>query len=204
MRLGILGGTFDPIHIGHLIIAQEAASRVALDAVWFVPTGQPWLKSGNKISASHHRLSMVGLAIEREPGFKASSIEVDRPGPSYTIETLSALEEGEANGDEIFFILGMDSLASLHRWHQPQRLFDLCTLVGVSRPGHKDFDLCSLDQIRPGASKAVIIIDSPNIGVSGAEIRERVSKGLPITYWVTEDIEKYIYAHRLYQEGSLE
>ena len=204
MRLGILGGTFDPIHIGHLIIAQEAASRVALDAVWFVPTGQPWLKNGNRISASHHRLSMVRLAMERKLGFKASSIEVDRPGPSYTTDTLTALGEGEANGDDIFFILGMDSLASLHRWHQPRRLFDLCTLVGVSRPGHKDFDLGSLDQIRPGASKDVTVIDSPDIGVSGAEIRQRVSQGRPITYWVTAAIEKYIYDHHLYQETSLE
>ena len=204
MKLGILGGTFDPIHMGHLIIAQEAASRVALDEVWFIPTGQPWLKSGNRISPSHHRGEMVRLALECNPGFKVSSIEVDRPGPTYTVDTLVALREGDAKGDSLFFILGMDSLETLHRWHQPERLFDLCTLVGVSRPEHRDFDPATLEQIRSGASGEVTIVDGPDIGISGAEIRRRVSQGLPITYWVPRAVEKYIHEHELYQEAGLE
>ena len=204
MKLGILGGTFDPIHMGHLIIAQEAASRVALDEVWFIPTGQPWLKRGNRISPSHHRMEMVRLALGCNPGFKVSSIEVDRPGPSYTVDTLETLREGDAKGDSLFFILGMDSLETVHRWHQPQRLFELCTLVGVSRPEHRDFDLASLDRIRPGASGEVAIVDGPNIEISGAEIRRRVSQGLPITYWVPRAVEKYIHEHELYQEAGLE
>lgn len=204
MRLGILGGTFDPIHMGHLIIAQEAAARVGLDEVWFIPTGQPWLKSGNRISPSHHRLEMVKRATRCNAGFKVSSIEVDRPGPSYTVETLTALREGDAKGDSLFFILGMDSLETLHRWHQAERLFELCTLVGVSRPDHQDFDLASLDRIRPGASSGVTIIDGPNIGISGAEIRRRVSQVLPITYWVPRAVEKYIHENHIYQEAGLE
>jgi nicotinate-nucleotide adenylyltransferase len=204
MRLGILGGTFDPIHMGHLIIAQEAASWVGLDEVWFLPTGQPWLKSGNRISPSHHRMEMVRLALECSPGFKVSSVEVDRPGPSYTVDTLVALREGDAKGDSLFFILGMDSLETLHRWHQPQRLFDLCTLVGVSRPGHRDFDPATLDRIRTGASEAVTIVDGPNIGISGAEIRRRVFQSLPITYWVPRAVERYIHEYELYQEAGLE
>jgi len=204
MRLGILGGTFDPIHMGHLVIAQEAAARLALDAVWFIPTGQPWLKSGNRISPSHHRLEMVRQAIRCNPGFKASTIEVDRPGPSYTVDTLEALREGDAKGDSLFFILGMDSLETLHRWHQPERLFELCTLAGVSRPEHGDFDLASLDRIRPGASSEVAIIDSPDIGISGNEIRRRVSQNLPITYWVPRAVEKYIHENDLYQEAGFE
>jgi nicotinate-nucleotide adenylyltransferase len=202
MKLGILGGTFDPIHTGHLIIAQEAASRLALDQVWFIPTGQPWLKSGTRISPSSHRMEMVRLAIRCNPGFKSSAIEVDRPGPSYTVDTLLALREGDAKGDDLFFILGMDSLETLHRWHQPERLFELCTLVGVSRPEHRDFDLASLDRIRSGASGEVAIVDGPEIGISGAEIRRRVSQGLPITYWVPGAVDKYIHEHQLYQALS--
>ena len=204
MRLGILGGTFDPIHMGHLIIAQEAASRASLDEMWFIPTGQPWLKSGNRISPSHHRMEMVRLAVECNPGFKVSAIEVDRPGPSYTVDTLLALKEGDARGDSLFFILGMDSLATLNRWHEPERLFELCTLIGVSRPEHWDFDLASLDEIRPGASDQVTIVDGQSIGISGAEIRRRVAQGLPITYWVPRAVEQYIKEHKLYQEAGLE
>ena len=204
MKLGILGGTFDPIHMGHLIIAQEAASRAALDEVWFIPTGQPWLKRGNRISPSHHRMEMVRLALECNPGFKVSSIEVDRPGPSYTVDTLMALREGDARGDSLFFILGMDSLETLHRWHQPERLFDLCTLVGVSRPEHRGFDLASLDRIRPGASGEVTIVDGPDIGISGAEIRRRVAQGQPITYWVSRAVERYVHENELYREAGLE
>ncbi|MFH1560722.1 MAG: nicotinate-nucleotide adenylyltransferase [Chloroflexota bacterium] len=204
MKLGILGGTFDPIHMGHLIIAQEAAVRVTLDEVWFIPTGQPWLKGGRGISPSHHRVEMVRLALECNFGFKVSAVEVDRPGPSYTVDTLVTLREGDAKEDSLFFILGMDSLETLHRWHQPERLFDLCTLVAVSRPEHRDFDLTSLDRIRPGASSEVVIIDGLDIGISGAEIRRRVSQGLPITYWVPRAVEKYIHEHHLYQEADLE
>jgi len=204
MKLGILGGTFDPIHMGHLIIAQEAAARVALDGVWFIPTGQPWLKRGNRISPAQHRMEMARLATECNSTFKVSSIEVDRPGPSYTVDTLVALREGDARGDALFFILGMDSLETLHRWYQPQRLFELSTLIGVSRPEHRDFDLASLDSIRSGASSEVAIIDGPNIGISGAEIRRRVSQGLPINYWVPPTVERYIREHELYQEAGLE
>ena len=204
MKLGILGGTFDPIHMGHLIIAQEAALRLALDEVWFVPAGQPWLKSGSRISPSHHRMEMARLATECNPGFKVSSIEVDRPGPSYTVDTLVALQQGDAKRDSLFFILGMDSLETLPRWHQPQHLFDLFTLVAVSRPERHDSDLGFLERLRPGASREVVVIDGLNIGISGAEIRRRVSQGLPITYWVPRAVERYIYEHHLYQEAGLE
>ena len=204
MNLGIFGGTFDPVHTGHLIIAQEAAARVGLDQVWFVPTGLPWLKAGTRISRSHHRMEMVRLAIRSNPVFKLSSVEVDRPGPSYTVDTLTALQEGEARGDNLFFILGMDSLEALHRWRQPERLFELCTLVGVSRPEHQGFDPATLDGIYPGASRMVTIVDGPNIGISGAQVRRRVAEGLPITYWVPAPVDEYIYKNGLYQEVGLE
>jgi len=203
MNLGIFGGTFDPIHNGHLGIAEEAASRVALDEVWFIPTGQPWLKAGRIISPSHHRIAMVRLALERY-SFKVSSIEIDRLGPSYTVDTLLALVEGGAKEDSLFFILGMDALTDLHRWHQPQRLFELCTLVAVSRPAYSDFDLVSLDQFRPRASDQVVVVNGPSIRISGAEIRQRVARDLPITDWVPEKVEAYIYQHGLYREAGIE
>lgn len=200
MRLGILGGTFDPIHSGHLIVAQEAAARVGLDEVLFIPTGQPWMKSGRQVSPSHQRMAMLELALGCNPRFRASAIEIERPGPSYTVDTLTALLEGDARGASLLFILGMDSLQTLHRWHQPERLFDLCNLVVVSRPGHTGFDWTSLESIRPGAGEKVRFIEGPNIGISGAEIRRRVSQGLPITYWVPRAVERYIHEHGLYRE----
>ena len=200
MRLGIFGGTFDPIHIGHLIIAQEAASKVGLDEVWFVPTGLPWMKARSRISAPHHRVEMVRLALGGTAGYKASSIEIDRPGPSYTVDTLTSLRDGDVRGASIFFILGMDSLETLHLWHQAQLLFDLCTIVAVSRPGHGDFGLEALNQMRPGVSDEITFVEGPNIGVSGAEIRRRVYQGLPITYWVPRPVEEYIYEKGLYKE----
>ena len=202
MKLGILGGTFDPIHIGHLIIAQEAISRVGLDEAWFIPTGEPWMKTGSRISAPEHRMDMVNLALECNPRFQSSSEEIDRPGPSYTVDTMEALQRGDAKGASLFFILGMDSLETLYRWHQPERLLGMCTLVAVSRPGHRDFDRSSLDRIVTGASDTVIFIEGPEIGISGAEIRRRVSQGLPITYWVPRAVERYIHEHGLYQEDD--
>ena len=200
MKLGILGGTFDPIHIGHLIIAQEAAARAELDEVLFIPTGQPWMKVARPVSPPSQRMEMLGLALDCSPSFKPSAIEMERPGPSYTVDTLTALLDGDAKDASLFFILGMDSLQMLHQWHQPQRLFELCNLVVVSRPGHMDFDWTSLERIRPGAGEKVRFIEGPYVGISGAEIRRRVSLGLPITYWVPQSVERYIYERGLYRE----
>ena len=204
MRLGLLGGTFDPVHVGHVIIAQEAAAQLSLDEVWFVPTGRPWMKEGSPVTGPDHRIAMLRLAVECSPGFKVSTVEADRPGLSYTLDTLNALLEGEAAGASLFFILGMDSLGTLHRWKQPERLFDLCTLVAVSRPDHMDFDRGSLDRIRAGASQEVVFLEGPEVGISGEEIRRRVRDGLPISEWVPQAVEDYIQEHGLYREGDSE
>ena len=204
MRLGILGGTFDPVHIGHLIIAQEAAAVLGLDEVWFLPTGRPWMKEGSAVTDSGHRVAMLRLALECSAGFKVSTAEVDRPGLSYTVDTLTALLEGEAMGASLFFILGMDSLETLHRWKEPHRLFDMCTLVAMSRPGHVDFDRTTLDGIRPNAAEEVVFLEGPDIGISGAEIRRRAQQGLPITYWTPLAVAQYIREHGLYQEADIE
>lgn len=204
MRLGLLGGTFDPVHVGHLIIAHEALARLELDEVWFVPTGRPWMKEGSAVTASYHRVAMLWLAVECNPSFKVSTVEVDRPGLSYTLDTLTALLDGEARGASLFFILGMDSVETLHRWKEPARLFDLCTIVAVTRPGHAEFDRASLDGIRAGAAEQVVFLEGPDIGISGAEIRRRVQQGLPVTYWVPPPVADYIREHGLYREAESE
>ena len=161
MKLGVLGGTFDPIHVGHLIIAQEAAVEAGLDRVLFVPAGQPWLKAGSPVSPGQRRLEMVRRAVSGNYRYAVSAVEIERPGPTYTVDTLEALREGEGAGHSLHFIMGMDSLENLHRWSRPERLFDLCKLLAVSRPGHQDFDMTTLDAIRPGASRMVAVVHGP-------------------------------------------
>ena len=200
MKLGVFGGTFDPIHVGHLIIAQEAAVEACLDRVLFVPAGQPWLKAGTSVSEGKHRLEMTRRAVALNDRFDVSTVEVDRPGPTYTADTLEELRGGMDAADSLHFILGMDSLENLHRWSRPERLFELCTIVAVSRPGHRDFDLQALENICAGASAGVAVVHGPGIGISAAEVRRRVARGLPITHWVPRNVEEYIYENGLYRE----
>ena len=200
MKLGVFGGTFDPIHVGHLIIAQEAAVEVSLDRVLFMPAGQPWLKAGTPVSEARHRLEMTRLAVALNDRFEVSSVEVDRQGPTYTADTLEQLQQGMSASDSLHFILGMDALENLHRWSRPERLFDLCTLVAFSRPGHEHVNLQALENVRAGASGSIAVVHGPGIGVSAAEVRRRVSQGLPITHWVPSAVEEYIYENGLYQE----
>ena len=200
MRLGVFGGTFAPIHVGHLIIAQEAAVEAGLDSVLFVPAGEPWLKAGTTVTEGRHRLEMTRRAVANDDRFDVSAVEVERPGPSYTADTLEQLSAGIAAADSLHFILGMDALEGLHRWNRPERLFDLCSLVVVSRPGHRGLDAAALDRIRPGASQSVTVVEGPGIGISAAEIRRRVARGLPITHWVPRAVEEYVHENGLYQE----
>ncbi len=200
MKLGVFGGTFDPIHVGHLIIAQEAAVEAGLDSVLFVPAGQPWLKAGTRVTDGRHRLAMTRLAVEGCDRFAVSAVEVERPGPSYTADTLEELRGGMDAADSLHFILGMDALEGLHRWNRPERIFDLCSLAVVSRPGHREFDPATVDRIRPGASDSVAVVHGPGIGISAAEVRRRVARGLPISHWVPRAVEEYVYENGLYQE----
>ncbi len=201
MRLGIFGGTFDPIHNGHLIIAQEALVTANLDEVWFLPTGQPWMKAGTRISEAKDRITMVELAIESNPAFKLSRREVEKEGPSYTMDTISAMRQQEAKGEALFFILGLDSLATLHLWKQPAALLDMCYLIAINRTVNEKFDKRELDRIRPDAIEKVEFIEGPIVEISGAKIRQRVHEGKPITYWVPEKVERYIGDKSLYRGG---
>jgi len=204
VNIGVLGGTFDPIHIGHLIVAEEARIKLGLKEVLFVPAGQPWLKVDRAITSAVHRVEMVRLAIASNPYFRLCTLEVERPGPSYTVDTLIALREQLGSKANLFFILGRDALAELPLWKEPQRLIQLCSLVVAPRlvlsegegPGSKD--LGRLEKELPGLQDKVIQLDMPVIGISSSAIRQRLAQGLPIRYLVPPEVENYITEQRLY------
>ncbi len=198
MNIGVLGGTFDPIHMGHLVVADEVTARLGLAEIIFMPAGQPWLKADTCILAARHRLQMVRLAIAGKPHFRLSTLEVERAGLTYTVDTIRELGEKLDADDELFFILGWDNLIDLPRWHQPSQLISMCRLVAVPRVGYPVPDLDSLDEAIPGLSKRVIMMDKPEIDISASVIRERVALGLPISHLVPEAVEKYIRQHKLY------
>ncbi len=196
MNIGVLGGTFDPIHMGHLIIAEEASVRLGLSKVLFVPAGQPWLKQDRDVTPAVHRVEMVGRAIADNPYFELSTLEVERPGPSYTVDTLTTLGEQLGSRTNLFFILGRDTLAELPLWREPQKVVQLCRLVVPPRLGSRD--LKHLEKAIPGLLDKVIQLAMPVIGISSSEIRQRIAQGQPIRYWVPSEVEKYIVKHRIY------
>jgi nicotinate-nucleotide adenylyltransferase len=198
MNIGVLGGTFDPVHNGHLIVAEEVKTRLNLAEIIFVPAGQPWLKAAKPISPAEHRLQMLRLAIADKPYFKLSSIEIERTGPSYTIDTIAELRDKFGSEDELFFILGWDSLAELPQWREPSRLIKMCYLVAVPRPGYPRPKLKTLEVIIRGLSQRVMLMKKPEIDISASAIRERVARGLSIRHLVPEPVNRYIKEHRLY------
>ena len=203
MRVGLVGGTFDPIHLGHLLIAEEARVRVGLEEVVFLPAGHPWMKADRPLSAIHHRMNMVRLAIASNPFFRASSLEIDRPGPSYTRDTLEELHQQSAGKDDLYFILGIDALREFHRWKEPGKIMGLCSLVVSPRPGYQDQDLGFLDSIQPGASEKVVVLQGPSLDISGMEIRRRVAQGLSVRYQVPQEVERYLHRYGLYRDMEL-
>ena len=198
MKIGVLGGTFDPIHNGHIIVAEDVRARLNLAEVLFVPAGQPWLKEDSPILAAEHRVQMIRLAIAEQPYFKLSTMEIDRAGPSYTVDTITELQAQLGAGDELFFILGWDSLAQLPLWKEPSRLIKMCRLVAVPRPGYSLPDLNSLEAAIPGLSRRLTLLEKPEVDIDATEIRNRVAQGLPIGHLVPEPVGEYIRKHKLY------
>ena len=199
-KIGVLGGTFDPVHTGHLIVAADVRAEMGLSEVLFVPAGKPWLKLKEErtITPAEHRLAMVRLAIKGNPYFKVSTIELARPGLSYSIDTVLELKKKLGRGVELYFIVGPDALAELPRWKEPARLIEVCQLVAIGRPGHKKVDLSALDRSVPGAAKRIMLLDVPQIDISSTDIRKRVAQGQSIRRLVPEAVEKYIEKHKLY------
>ncbi|WP_078500945.1 nicotinate-nucleotide adenylyltransferase [Wenjunlia vitaminophila] len=191
-RLGVMGGTFDPIHNGHLVAASEVASLFRLDEVVFVPTGQPWQKSDRKVSAAEDRYLMTVIATASNPQFSVSRSDIDRGGPTFTIDTLRDLhaEHGEA---DLFFITGADALSQIFSWRNAQDLFDLAHFIGVTRPGHT--------LANPGLPEGgVSLVEVPALAISSSDCRERVSKGEPVWYLVPDGVVRYINKRALYRD----
>jgi len=204
VNIGVLGGTFDPIHIGHLVVAEEARIKLGFREVLFVPAGQPWLKLDRNITPAVHRVEMVRRAIADNPHFKLCTLEVERPGPSYTVDTLMMLRKQLDSEASLFFVLGRDTLAELPLWKEPKKLVQLCKLVVAPRPvlseveGLGSKDLQHLETSIPGLLDKVIQLDMPVIGISSAEIRQRIAQGLSVRYLVPAEVEKYITEQKMY------
>ena len=196
--IGVMGGTFDPIHIGHLAIGEEAREALALDAVMFVPAGQPPHKPAGSVTSVEHRLAMVELAIADNPSFELSRIEVERRGPSYTVDTLEAL----AGGDDLVLILSAETFAELPSWHEPERLFDAARMAVVPREGYPAPDPAWLAEAFPGREARVTYLEGPRLGLSSTAIRARVATGRSIRYLVPDMVEAYIADKQLYRRPT--
>lgn len=191
MRIGVMGGTFDPIHIGHLVAASEVAHRFELDRVVFVPTGQPWQKSDRLVSASEDRYLMTVIATAADERFSVSRVDVDRKGPTYTVDTLRDIRAAIGEQYDYYFITGADALGEILSWREPEEVLRLAHLVGVTRPGH----VLSDPGLVPGR---VTLLEIPALAISSSDIRHRVSKDEPIRYLVTPGVEAYIAKVGLY------
>ena len=196
MRIGVFGGTFDPIHTGHLIVAEVAREALPLDLVVFVPAGQPWRKMERDISPAADRVEMVRLAIASNPFFALSLVDVERGGPSYTADTMADLIQQFGSEACFFFLAGLDAVADLPNWHQPQHLLQLCQIVALKRPGYV-FDLKSLDALIPEASTLIQLLTVPEIEISSTELQRRIREGRTIRYLVPMAVEQYIRQRQL-------
>jgi nicotinate-nucleotide adenylyltransferase len=197
-RVGLLGGSFDPIHAGHLHIAQHACTHLGLDQVVFMPAGQPPHKLDQALTDPEHRFEMVRLALVGQRCFTLSRIDLDRPGPCYSVDTVRLLQDELGPQARIHFLIGADSLADLPTWYQPRRLLELCQVVVVGRPGHS-VDLAALERRFPGAPPVILLKQMPPIDVSATEIRQRVAAGRSIEGLVPPAVAWYIDAHGLYR-----
>ncbi len=198
-KIGVLGGTFDPVHYGHLAIAEEARVRLELDTVLLVPARLQPLRQNQHTTTPEHRAAMLERAIVDNAAFTLSRIEYERPGPSYTVDTMAALRERCPRGSELFFILGVDALAELPHWREPERLITMCRLVVFERPGC-NFDPRNLFLQLPLLRDRTIFLEGPRLEISSTELRRRVRSGLPIRYLVPDPVAEYIRSHRLYLE----
>ena len=194
-RIGVMGGTFDPVHHGHLSAANEVAALHGLDEVVFVPTGQPWQKTQRTVSPAEDRYLMTVIATASNPLFTVSRIDIDRPGPTYTYDTLRDLRDLYVD-DELFFITGADALAQILGWRQAEQLFDLAHFIGVTRPGYGPVDLAAFPD------GAVTLLEVPALAISSSDCRARVAAGSPVWYLVPDGVVQYIAKRRLYRTAS--
>jgi nicotinate-nucleotide adenylyltransferase len=190
-----MGGTFDPIHHGHLVAASEVAALFELDEVVFVPTGEPWQKGEREVSPAEDRYLMTVIATAANPRFSVSRLDIDRPGPTYTTDTLRDLRDQYGAGTELFFITGADALGQILTWHKAAELFELAHFIGVTRPGHPLSD--------PGLPQGrVSLVEVPAMAISSTDCRERVGRLLPVWYLVPDGVVQYIQKRDLYRSKA--
>jgi nicotinate-nucleotide adenylyltransferase len=199
MKIAVLGGTFDPIHLGHLAVAEEACQLLALNKVIFMPAGHPYFKESAAVSPAEDRIKMLELAIAGRMAYLISRLEVERPGPSYAVDSMAQIKKQLNPSDELFFIMGWDSLMKLHLWHEAARLISLCRIVAAPRPGYPQPRIKSLEKKLPGISECAIVMERPLIDISATLIREKVAKGLTIAGLVPPAVADYIREKGLYK-----
>jgi nicotinate-nucleotide adenylyltransferase len=198
-RLGVMGGTFDPIHHGHLVTAEMALWQFELDEVVFVPTGQPWMKADEQVSEAEHRYLMTVIATSSNPSFSVSRIEIERQGPTYTVETLQQLRREAEEPIDLFFITGADAMLEILHWKDPGDVLAEAHFIAATRPG---YDLARFQEEAPTSHPKVSVMDIPALAISSTDIRRRVRQGEPIRYLVPEGVQTYIQKARLYRSAG--
>ncbi|MBU3062877.1 nicotinate-nucleotide adenylyltransferase [Nocardia sp. NEAU-G5] len=199
-KLGVMGGTFDPVHHGHLVAASEVAHRFDLDEVIFVPTGEPWQKAGKQVSPAEDRYLMTVIATASNPRFSVSRVDIDRGKTTYTVDTLRDLQAQHPDA-ELYFITGADALSNILTWQDWAELFELAKFVGVSRPGY-DLNIEDLEKhLQDSPDDAVTVIEIPALAISSSECRRRASQGRPVWYLVPDGVVQYISKRHLYVPG---
>ena len=198
-KIGIMGGTFNPIHYGHLFIAEAAWKTFSLDKVIFVPAGSPPHKRNKFCGDTEDRMQMTALAIASNPHFELSLIEVNRSGFSYSVDTMELFNEQYHYDVDLYFITGADAVLDIDTWYRPERLLELCRFIAATRPG---FDLQRLEKLPEHWRKRIDVMDIPGLDISSTDIRQRVQQGLPIKYLLPEAVESYIFEHNLYKEAG--
>jgi nicotinate-nucleotide adenylyltransferase len=203
-RMGLIGGTFDPIHYAHLAIAEEVRTALDLTEMAFIPAGQPPHKLGQNYTQSSHRLAMVQLAIASNPHFTFSRVEIDRQGPSYLVDTLRILHDQWGPDTQLFFVIGWDNLQEFHRWHKSADILaQLTSLVAVRRPSYEEhIGYNELETRLPGITQRLVVVSVPQLAISSTDLRQRVAEGRPIKYQTPEVIEDYIMEHGLYRGNN--
>ena len=195
-RLGVMGGTFDPIHYGHLVTAEAALAEFELDEVVFVPTGQPWMKASRQVAAPEDRYLMTVIATSSNPNFWVSRIEIERDGPTYTVDTLEELRRQGPNGTDLFFITGADAILEIFQWKDPGEILKLAHFIAATRPG---YDVARFEREAPTSHPNISVMTVPALAISSSDIRKRVLDGRPIRYLVPEGVQTYIEKRALYR-----
>ena len=195
-RLGVMGGTFDPIHYGHLVTAEEALQQFGLDGMIFVPTGRPWMKEHEVVSPPEDRYLMTVIATASNPLFRVSRLEVDRDGPTYTVDTLRGMKAELGTETDLFFVTGADAVLEIFQWKDPGELFELAHFIAATRPG---YDIAGFSAHAPSKHPGITVMNVPALAISSTDIRARIAASRPIRYLVPEGVKSYIEKAGLYR-----